>query len=335
MFTERFNKEHQEKYGFNTFTGNTTNSLQILVMQSSCRVSCRKWVEDHPEVELPEILKNHDNFQDEVTDTFGVTSTVCALGDGQTKESRRAKFNQIPNFLGQRKVVPRITEIGFEKVDIPKEIFGLILTNRKKLLRNGGKWKIEYCSHGLQNCNRIVESQQAEECHEVSSEKYWFLDLESTTKSYIFNLLKTQAEKWIGNKFLLEGTTAYGLRKYMRGATLSAHLDHLRTHVISAILNINQKVDSDWPLQIFDHDGKLHNVFLKPGEMVWYESAKLVHGRSAPFNGSYFENIFVHFMPASQHWYKHDFSVTFTDPVKHITVQDLIDEQQQQQQLHK
>jgi hypothetical protein len=30
-----------------------------------------------------------------------------------------------------------------------------------------------------------------------------------------------------------------------------------------------QDVDEEWPLQIFDHHGKLHNVFLKPGEMIW------------------------------------------------------------------
>ena len=78
MFTKQFNKEHQEKYGFNTFNANSTNSLQILVMQSYCRVSCRKWLEKHPEIELPSLLKDHDNFQDEVTDSFGITSTVCA-----------------------------------------------------------------------------------------------------------------------------------------------------------------------------------------------------------------------------------------------------------------
>ena len=103
-------------------------------------------------------------------------------------------------------------------------------------------------------------------------------------------------------------------RKYTRGAFLLGHLDHLRTHVISAILNIKQKVDisrwmcvgsltwclqvdSDWPLQIYDNNGTLHEVILAPGEMVWYESARLVHGRVEKLNGSAFENIFVHFMP--------------------------------------
>ena len=39
------------------------------------------------------------------------------------------------------------------------------------------------------------------------------------------------------------------------------HLDHLKTHVISAILNIKQKdMEEEWPLQIFDNDGVLHEV---------------------------------------------------------------------------
>ena len=98
---------------------------------------------------------------------------------------------------------------------------------------------------------------------------------------------------------------------------------HARTHVISAILNIKQKVDSDWPLQIYDHDGRLHEVTLKEGEMVWYESAKMVHARAVPLNGSYFENIFVHYMPRSRSWFKKDFSVRYGDPVVPITLQSV------------
>ena len=67
--------------------------------------------------------------------------------------------------------------------------------------------------------------------------------------------------------------------------------------MVSAILNIQQKVDSPWPLQIYDHNHHLHEIILQPGEMVWYESAKMVHGRVKPLNGSSFENVFVHYMP--------------------------------------
>ena len=34
------------------------------------------------------------------------------------------------------------------------------------------------------------------------------------------------------------------------------------------------QVDSDWPLQILDQEGRQHSLTLQPGEMVWYESAK-------------------------------------------------------------
>lgn len=66
------------------------------------------------------------------------------------------------------------------------------------------------------------------------------------------------------------GTSIYGIRRYTRGAWLLSHLDHLQSHVISAILNIKQDVEEDWPLQILDHQGKQHEITLKPGEMVWW-----------------------------------------------------------------
>jgi prolyl 4-hydroxylase len=66
-------------------------------------------------------------------------------------------------------------------------------------------------------------------------------------------------------------------------------------------------VEEDWPLQILDHTGRPHSVILHPGEMVWYESARLVHARMSPLKGKAFENIFVHFMPRSLAWYSDDF----------------------------
>ena len=37
--------------------------------------------------------------------------------------------------------------------------------------------------------------------------------------------------------------------------------------------------------------------------MVWYESARLVHGRPLRFSGHYYDNVFVHFKPADRKWY--------------------------------
>ena len=36
---------------------------------------------------------------------------------------------------------------------------------------------------------------------------------------------------------------------------------------------------------------------MKEGEMVFYEGAKLMHGREMPFEGKSFANIFCHFTP--------------------------------------
>ena len=63
---------------------------------------------------------------------------------------------------------------------------------------------------------------------------------------------------------------------------MGAHTDRLNTHVVSAIFNIDQDVDVEWPLQIVDHQGSAHEILLKPGDMVLYESARLVHGRIKP-----------------------------------------------------
>ena len=56
-------------------------------------------------------------------------------------------------------------------------------------------------------------------------------------------------------------------------------------------------MDEDWPLNLISHQGKTKSIYLKPGEMLLYESAKVPHGRQFPLNGTYFDNLFVHFHP--------------------------------------
>ena len=47
----------------------------------------------------------------------------------------------------------------------------------------------------------------------------------------------------------------------------------------------------------------IQRVFI--GEMLLYESLRIVHGRPEPLRGKFFDNIFVHFKPAKI-WYKKD-----------------------------
>ena len=63
---------------------------------------------------------------------------------------------------------------------------------------------------------------------------------------------------------------------------------------------VDQKVDEPWPLTVMTHEGKREKIFLKPGEMLLYESATIPHGRQTPLNGSYYDNLFVHYKPKDE-----------------------------------
>jgi len=117
-------------------------------------------------------------------------------------------------------------------------------------------------------------------------------------------------EGWYGDKLTL--TSIYGVRKYTNESVLRMHVDTANTHVVSAIINVDQEVntpakqegglggdgdDEDWPLVILDHDGVEHRLVMRPGDLLLYESAKLLHGRPTPLRATSYSNIFIHYMP--------------------------------------
>ena len=134
----------------------------------------------------------------------------------------------------------------------------------------------------------------------------WTVPSSQETLEKVRRGLQPLAEEWSGVK--LKHTATYGVRRYTNGSWLTSHVDRFNTHVISAIINLGQSVSEDWPLYIKDNDGEDHGVVLAPGEMVWYESARAVHGRPQPFRGEYYDNLFIHFSPAGG-WYSQPFTV--------------------------
>ena len=117
--------------------------------------------------------------------------------------------------------------------------------------------------------------------------------------------LKDLVEEWIGG-VPLENTDIYGIREYKRGARLLSHVDREQTHAASLIINVAQtNVQEDWPLEIYDHGGRLHEIIMEPGDILYYESARCIHGRMRPFRGDSFVNIFSHYRPVDDpYWYK-------------------------------
>merc|ERR1711892_304366 len=312
-----------EENGFHLHKIEDVSFGQINAMVVNCRQSCQNLYKDTTFEDLPSEVQSYGGFEDIIKDNFGEEIEICDLKKGWSNMAMARALSIMGISASQPKWVPRFHPVGFQKVKIPKDIYARILNNRKKILLEKKKFKLEACDAGMQNCERFVESQEAQECHIVSNENYFFRPLDGAVLDDIYTKLRPMAQDWIDNKVELAGTSIYGIRKYTRGAWLMGHLDHLKSHVISAILNVKQDVDEDWPLQIFDHGGKLHEIILKAGEMVWYESASLIHGRVKPLNGSYFENLFVHYMPRSQAWYKTDWNLDYGDPVKNITLEVL------------
>ena len=103
--------------------------------------------------------------------------------------------------------------------------------------------------------------------------------------------------KWIGYKSPLTHTATYGIRKYLRGSHWGNHYDKKNTHVISAIIHLDDASDKPWNLCIEDHHFRPHNVTMEYGDIVLYESTTCLHGRPEPFEGDSHCNMYVHFKP--------------------------------------
>lgn len=101
--------------------------------------------------------------------------------------------------------------------------------------------------------------------------------------------------KWTGLPNL-KLTSIYGIRTYYNNSILAPHVDR-NPLILSAIIQVDQNVIEDWPLEIIGRDGYAKNITMKRGEMLLYESHSIVHGRPFPFVGKYYANLFIHFEP--------------------------------------
>lgn len=111
----------------------------------------------------------------------------------------------------------------------------------------------------------------------------------------VHDLLQPAHERW--SNMRLQKSACYGFRVYQRGSYLHNHVDKTQSHIISSTICVDCQLDSPWPLYIEDIDGQGYQVNLEPGEFVYYEGAKLIHGRPYPLDGDYFTGMFVHYRP--------------------------------------
>lgn len=224
----------------------------------------------------------------------------------EMKEVLRKRELEILSFAGsderwenylqftQNRLIPKFTANGFEVIKTPEYIHQRLL---------------EAIQGPLEDFESIRNEGPVAVIYHPEGNLAKFIDL-GNLATWTMNELKELHEQWAGGIKLIP-TSAYGVRLYQNGSSLTTHYDKVRTHVISSIVHIAHEYDNDdepWPIQIEDHNGKLYSVNLEPGEMLFYESAKALHGRLTTLKGKYYGSIFIHYMPEDTSiWnYTHD-----------------------------
>lgn len=177
---------------------------------------------------------------------------------------------------------PKFTKIGFEKREVPSDVWGLIqsaytqLQSKKRPEKFKGQLDIIYDKDKTESPVDILD-----------------LGHVKHIKDAIHKKLQPILQEWSGTPIV--PSMMYGIRSYKNGAILTDHWDRPKTHHISAIIIVDENSNKPWPLDIQDHTGKWHKVYAKPGEMILYESASCKHGRLEEFDGEFFRNMFVHY----------------------------------------
>lgn len=180
--------------------------------------------------------------------------------------------------------IPHFTETGFTKVRVPKQLYQRLLNF---YLDDEVTKTKEFDPKKPNHLSDYIWSDQVEYPAHLKL-------LPQNIVSYIFNGLMDIHRQWAGVE--IEPTYCYGIREYSRGSVLKKHRDLIQTNVISSIINVAQEVEEPWALQIEDHSGHHHEVYMEPGEMVLYESATVMHGRENPLIGDSYANIFCHYV---------------------------------------
>lgn len=181
--------------------------------------------------------------------------------------------------------VPNFTASGLHKIEMPKPVFEKV---NRFYHKNREKLTDEYVEGGF-----IFGGNNAAKKRKTSSS---VINLTPELRQEVHDALKPLMEDWCGQT--LEPTFVYGIREYHNGAVLKMHRDRIDTHIISAIINVDQDTDEDWPLVIEDNYYRTHHIMIKPGEVILYEGGRLLHGRPIMFEGQSFANMFCHFKPA-------------------------------------
>jgi hypothetical protein len=255
---------------------------------------------DHGETGPP-ILEKGFTILHMTTIAFG---TAPPSGSMPTDVDHKVQV-ALNNEWKRHQVVTRtFSPLGFQKGRLPDDLFGAIAAfyynNRHNKVLEEWQGKGLFVNWWETNVN--------------------FIQIPWRTKGMWQSRLLDMVQAWAGVP--IEQTVMYGLRQYEEGARLLTHVDRERTHAVSLIVNVAQgNLTQDWPIEVHDHADRLHEVIMAPGDVVYYESAKCLHGRNKPLRGhnAYYVNLFTHYRPiGDDQWLRRDNPPGTPEPVLQV-----------------
>lgn len=176
------------------------------------------------------------------------------------------------DFIKYNGDLPRLTKEGFKVVDVPSDVLQMLLNfyDRSKMIEEKYEGKDHYIKEKcyVQDINRNQE-----------------------IVKYIKKALLPMHESWSGVS--LTPAVLYGIRSYSNNSVFKAHVDQPKTHHVASSITLGK--DSEWGLNVQNHEGEWYDVDVPVGKMIMFESGTIYHGRLEPFKGTYYDNIYMHY----------------------------------------
>eukprot|EP00571_Detonula_confervacea_P016403 CAMPEP_0172303236 /NCGR_PEP_ID=MMETSP1058-20130122/4802_1 /TAXON_ID=83371 /ORGANISM="Detonula confervacea, Strain CCMP 353" /LENGTH=402 /DNA_ID=CAMNT_0013013977 /DNA_START=57 /DNA_END=1265 /DNA_ORIENTATION=- len=223
-------------------------------------------------------------------------------------EDATAKYNGWMGFITSAIVATNYTENGWGLTRAPEHITKKLQERLYKTLEVKIKGEKKECNHADEG-ECVGSEQDIVEPTGQGARKEHFINViggeddarpimisDHLDNRDILEEMKPMFEWWSGVE--LEGSVAYGIRAYRNDSNLLMHIDKVNTHVISGIFHVDRSDDAEpWPIVIEDFQGNTNQVYLAPGDILFYESSKCFHGRPQTFIGSYYASLFMHYRP--------------------------------------
>jgi prolyl 4-hydroxylase len=184
---------------------------------------------------LGDRAKFYEDFMQGCHNYYGNKANRCDI----TEDDR------IEMSLRQPQSMVNYTSTGYKKIKAPKLLFDLLSAHweANKHLKTQEVWFVgnTYTNHWESPTNM------------VSVEDGKLRGAGAQLKITLWDAVKSTIEEWTGME--QKPTSMYGIREYTTGALLAPHVDRLPL-VSSCIVNVAQDLDEDWPLEIYDREGK-------------------------------------------------------------------------------